>query len=88
MFSLRKPSEQFIGRFLEDQKGDQFSYSEVGFSQVEWERSDDSVYYKIFAFSRPNHWLSRTGYLFSRRIQKSFAAGSMTAMVRAVAQPA
>ncbi|HEV8132263.1 MAG TPA: DUF1990 family protein [Acidobacteriota bacterium] len=43
---------------------------------------------KILAFSRPNHWLSRMGYRFSRRIQKSFATDSMAAMVRAVAQPA
>lgn len=51
---------------------------------VEWHRADDSVWYDLLAFSRPNHFLSRLGYLYARRLQKRFAVGSMAAMRRAV----
>lgn len=48
--------------------------------QVEWNRSDDTVWYDILAFSRPNHVLTRLGYPIVRRIQKKFARDSATAM--------
>jgi uncharacterized protein (UPF0548 family) len=51
---------------------------------IEWHSSDDSVWYDILAFSRPN-LLARIGYPFTRRLQKQFARDSMSAMVRAVA---
>jgi uncharacterized protein (UPF0548 family) len=48
--------------------------------QVEWNRSDDTVWYDILAFSRPIHVLTRLGYPLVRRIQKRFARDSAAAM--------
>jgi uncharacterized protein (UPF0548 family) len=45
---------------------------------------DDSVWYDILAFSRPNHFLTRLGYPFVRRLQKRFGRDSAAAMVRVV----
>ena len=50
---------------------------------VEWQE-DDSVWYDILAFSRPNHYLARLGYYVVRRLQKRFARHSAAAMGRAV----
>ena len=50
---------------------------------VEWVRKDDSVWYDIEAFSRPNQLLARLGYPVARLLQKRFARDSMAAMVRA-----
>lgn len=47
---------------------------------LEWDPSDDSVWYDILAFSRPRHWLARLGYPLVRRIQKRFARDSAAAM--------
>ena len=52
--------------------------------QVEWNRSDDTVWYDILAFSRPNHFLTRLGYPMVRRIQKKFARDSSAAMQLAI----
>ncbi|MDB5033936.1 MAG: hypothetical protein JWQ98_1177 [Chlorobi bacterium] len=51
---------------------------------VEWDRSDDSVWYDIFSFSRPGHPLTRIGYPLLRHMQKRFARDSAAAMIRAV----
>ena len=51
---------------------------------VEWEQSDNSVWYDIIAFSRPNHFLVRLGYPLVRRTQKRFGRESSAAMQRAV----
>jgi uncharacterized protein (UPF0548 family) len=51
--------------------------------QVEW-HEDDSVWYDIFAFSRPNQFLARLGYPYVRRKQKQFARESMETMKAAV----
>jgi uncharacterized protein (UPF0548 family) len=51
---------------------------------VEWQASDDSVCYDIVAFSRPQHWLARTGYPITRWCQKRFARDSLAAMRRHV----
>jgi len=48
--------------------------------QVEWSRNDDTVWYDILAFSRPNHFLTRLGYPMVRRIKKQFARDSVVAM--------
>ncbi len=50
---------------------------------VEWNRSDNSVWYDILAFSRPNHLLSWLGYLYARRLQRQFAQDSLNAMALA-----
>jgi uncharacterized protein (UPF0548 family) len=52
---------------------------------VEWRRTDDSVWYEVFAFAGPHHLLAKVGYPVMRLIQKRFAAHSAQAMRRAVA---
>jgi uncharacterized protein (UPF0548 family) len=47
---------------------------------IERDRSDDSVWYDILAFSRPRHLLARLGYPWMRRVQKRFAQDSTAAM--------
>jgi len=51
---------------------------------VEWHREDNGVWYDLFAFSRPNHWLAKVGYPLSRHLQRRFAEDSKKAMQRAV----
>ncbi len=50
---------------------------------VEWRRDDDSVFYDLYAFSRPNNLLARAGHPLARRLQRRFARDSLRAMVRA-----
>jgi uncharacterized protein (UPF0548 family) len=52
---------------------------------VEWHHEDNSVWYDLFAFSRPNHPLARLGKPFARRLQRRFAADSKRSMARAAA---
>lgn len=51
--------------------------------QVAWD-DDDSVWYDIFAFSRPNQFFARLGYPYVRCKQKQFARESMEALKAAV----
>lgn len=44
---------------------------------------DDSVWYDIFAFSRPQHPLVKLAFPFARSLQKRFARESLATMVRA-----
>ena len=46
---------------------------------VEW-LADDSVWYDIFAFSRPRHPLVRLSAPLARRLQKQFARASLNRM--------
>ena len=48
---------------------------------VEWNETDDSVWYDLYAFSRPAHPLARLGYPFARRLQRRFARVSMRTML-------
>lgn len=50
---------------------------------VEWDRSEDSVWYIILAFSLPQKTLARLGYPLSRMLQRRFADASKAAMVAA-----
>lgn len=61
-------------------------HAECGQEQftVEWRRDDDSVWYDILAYSRPNSPLSRLGYPVTRLLQRRFARDSMRAMARSV----
>jgi len=47
---------------------------------VEWRREDDSVWYDLLAFSRPNHVLVTCGYRVGRALQRRFARDSLRAM--------
>ena len=51
---------------------------------VEWHRFNDTVWYDLLAFSRPNKWLTRIGAWYVHKLQKDFGAGSLRAMERAV----
>lgn len=51
---------------------------------IEWDRSDNSVWYDILAFSKPNHFLTRLGYPMVRRTQKQFGRESAASMLKAV----
>jgi len=51
--------------------------------QVEW-HEDDSVWYDIYAFSRPNQLITKLAYPYARRKQRQFAKNSMQAMRIAV----
>jgi uncharacterized protein (UPF0548 family) len=51
---------------------------------VEWSHKDDSVWYDLWAYSKPRHFLAKLGYPITRALQKRFARDSMKAMLRAV----
>jgi len=53
---------------------------------VEWRQDDDSVWYDILAYSRPNQILSLLGYPVARLLQKRFARDSMLAMRRSASR--
>ena len=47
---------------------------------IEWHEMDDTVWYDILAFSRPNQFLVRLGFPLARRLQKRFAKDSLCVM--------
>jgi uncharacterized protein (UPF0548 family) len=51
---------------------------------VEYHPEDNSVWYDLFAFSRPQDLLATIGYPVSRRLQRRFARDSLRAMKDAV----
>jgi uncharacterized protein (UPF0548 family) len=51
---------------------------------IAWNRTDDTVWYDILAFSRPHHILARLGYPLVRRLQRQFAQDSGAAMRKGV----
>lgn len=54
---------------------------------VEWNREDDTVWYDLLSFSRPQHWLLKAGgFPVGRYFQRCFARDSMNAMVDFVAK--
>ncbi len=59
-------------------------HAEIGEERftVEFNSADQSVWYDLYAFSRPGT-LARLAYPFSRALQKRFAVASKTAMLRA-----
>jgi uncharacterized protein (UPF0548 family) len=54
---------------------------------IEWNSSDDSVWYDILAFSEPRHPLVRLGSPYARMLQKRFARDSLLVM-KSVSQSA
>ena len=53
---------------------------------IEHHRFDNSVWYDLFAFSRPRHWLAQIGYPLARAYQRRFARDSKAVMARTVAK--
>ncbi|MGC4048071.1 MAG: DUF1990 domain-containing protein [Armatimonas sp.] len=43
---------------------------------------DGSVWYDLYAFSRPRRWFIKLGYPFARRLQKKFVRDSQQAMLQ------
>ena len=60
------------------------SHAECGEERftIEWHSADDSVWYDILAFSRPNKFLVRVGRPLARVLQKRFARDSLARMTR------
>jgi uncharacterized protein (UPF0548 family) len=60
-------------------------HAEIGEERftVQFRLEDESVWYDLFAFSRP-HGLARLAYPLTRNLQNRFARDSMDAMLRAV----
>lgn len=52
---------------------------------IEWDHADDSVWYDVRAFSRPQQLLALAAYPLVRQLQERFAKDSFEAMARAVA---
>ena len=52
---------------------------------IEWDHSDDSVWYDVRAFSKPRYWGARVAYPVTRMLQRRFARDSKRAMLRALA---
>lgn len=52
---------------------------------IEWNYDNDSVWYDLLAFSRPNALLARLGAPIARRLQRRFAQASLRAMARSTA---
>lgn len=50
---------------------------------VEWHSQDNSVWYDLFAFSRPGTIMAKLGYPFTRWLQHRFQRDSQIAMVKA-----
>lgn len=48
---------------------------------VEFHKNDNSVWYDLYAFSHPNHFLAKLGYPLCRLLQKRFAHDSKQAML-------
>lgn len=51
---------------------------------VEWFRADDTVWYDLYAYSKPRHILARVGKPFARMLQRRFSRHSLQAMQRAM----
>jgi uncharacterized protein (UPF0548 family) len=51
---------------------------------IEWHASDDSVWYDILAFSRPNKAAAKLGLPITRMLQRRFARDSLKVMLKYV----
>jgi uncharacterized protein (UPF0548 family) len=51
---------------------------------VEYHQGSDEVWYDIYAFSRPGHFMVKLGFPYARYLQKKFAVASKAAMLGAV----
>jgi len=51
---------------------------------IEWHADDDSVWYDILAFSRPNKFIVKLGLPLTRMLQKRFARDSLAVLAKTV----
>ena len=63
------------------------AHGEIGEERftVEWHAADDSVWYDVYALSKPGHPLVRLAYPLARHLQHRFARDSKQAMIDASA---
>ena len=54
--------------------------------KISWDQTSDRVHYQIYAFSRPNHFLTWLGFPIVRRLQKKFVQDSFKKMQKLSAQ--
>jgi hypothetical protein len=61
------------------------AHGEIGEERftVEWHAADDSVWYDVYALSKPGHPLVRLAYPLARHLQHRFARDSKQAMIDA-----
>ena len=61
------------------------AHGEIGEERftVEWRAADDSVWYDVYALSKPGHPLVRLAYPLARHLQRRFARDSKRAMTEA-----
>ena len=52
--------------------------------QIEWNLETDEVFYEIYAFAKPHNSLAKIAFPYVGYLQKSFAADSYQAMLKAV----
>jgi uncharacterized protein (UPF0548 family) len=66
------------------------AHGEIGEERfsIEWHAADDSVWYDVYALSRPGDPLVRLFYPLARRLQRRFARDSKRAMIAATADRA
>jgi len=64
------------------------AHGEIGEERftIEWHAADDSVWYDLYALSRPGHPLVRLAYPIARLLQRRFARDSKQAMIDAAAR--
>ena len=78
---VEDPSSFAYGTLAEHAESGEEKFSVI------WNASDDSVWYDIVAFSKPNHALAKIGYPLARLLQKRFARDSVAAMKRFTESP-
>jgi uncharacterized protein (UPF0548 family) len=63
-------------------------HSETGEERftVEWRPDDNTVWYELLAFARPQHILAKIGSPFVRIVQRKFAGDSGRAMLKSVGE--
>ena len=82
VYVTEEPGEhKAMFRFAYGTLADHAECGEERFS-IEWQQ-DDSVWYDLYAFSRPQHALVKLGAPFGRMMQKRFARESAAMMRRA-----
>ncbi|MEA2203228.1 MAG: hypothetical protein QOE77_4 [Blastocatellia bacterium] len=79
VYVIKEETEQKRFGFAYGTLPDHAERGEERFS-IEWNSSDDSVWYDILAFSRPNKLAPKLGYPLTRMFQRRFARDSMQRM--------
>lgn len=52
--------------------------------QIEWDKTDDTVWYEVLSFSKPQHWMAKVGYPVARWFQDQYHQETALAMQLAI----